>query len=113
MPLAICVGVLIACVQPVVAAPSGADLLAACERALSNGFAGVEGQMCSWYVRPCDCDLGSDPDAPRVCLAPDLETTALAREVTAGLRAEPGLQAQTAAVAAARVLSRKHPCAGP
>jgi hypothetical protein len=111
-PRALCIGLMLACVRIAAAAPSGAELLAACEHALAHGFDGIEGQMCAWYARPCDCDLGH-VDAPRVCLPEQIETEALARDVAAGLRAEPALQAAPPAVAAARILAREYPCAEP
>ena len=76
---------------------------------LTNGFHGIQGQMCTWYVRPCECDP-EKPGKPKVCLPEGLSTEALAREVIAGLRADPALLEMEADVAAARVLVEEYPC---
>lgn len=90
--------------------PGGADLLAACNHSLKNGFAGMQGAMCSYYVTPCDCAAVRKPDAPRVCLPDDVPVAELARKVVAGLQARPGLQSRSASVAAAVILSQDYPC---
>jgi hypothetical protein len=95
------------------AAPSGADLLSACRHALSSKFAGTEGQMCIWYVTPCDCEAVRKPGAPRVCLPESVATEPLAREVVNGLEAQPELQLLDADIAAAKILSRIYPCPDP
>jgi len=92
------------------AAPGGADLLRACEQSLDGGFHGVAGQMCEYYVTPCDCEAGLSEDVPRVCLPDDVVTTVLARKVISGLQAEPSLQRRAAADAAALILARDYPC---
>ena len=92
------------------ATPTGAELLQACRQAITSGFAGVAGQMCAWYVTPCDCGTGKKPEAPRVCLPETVATESLAREVTTGLMAQPELQSQDADVAAAMILFRIYPC---
>lgn len=94
----------------VIAAPTGADVVAACEESLASGFQGTIGMMCVWYVTPCDCDFGKDPAIPRVCLPDDKEPEALAREVIEGLKLRPELQSETAALAASTVLATKYPC---
>ena len=91
------------------AAPGSGELLKACERSLKNGFQGIEGQMCTWYVRPCECDP-EKPGKPNVCLSEGLSTEDLARKVVSGLKAEPALLELEADVAAARVLVRDYPC---
>ena len=58
----------------VIASPTGADVVAACEESLVNGFQGTTGMMCVWYVTPCDCHIGKDPVIPRVCLPDGMET---------------------------------------
>jgi hypothetical protein len=91
-----------------VAAPTGGDLLDACTKSVGTGFDSVAGQMCFWYVTPCDCTF--DTDKPRVCLPESLPTESLAREVIAGLTQEPELRQLDASLAAATVLARKYPC---
>jgi hypothetical protein len=92
------------------AAPAAGDLLKACEHSLKNGFAGIEGDMCTWYVTPCDCDYGKGNDMPRVCLPDRIAVETLARIVVAGLKDQPGFHAEDADFAAARILSRVYPC---
>jgi len=98
-------------VKPVAAAPSGADLIAACEQALANDFQGMNGQMCTWYVTPCDCTYGQESTRmPRVCLPFSVAVEDLAREVITTLQAEPALQSEEAGLAAALILARTYPC---
>jgi hypothetical protein len=92
------------------AAPSGKELLAACEQSLEDGFDGIAGQMCTWYVTPCDCDYGNKPDMPRVCLPASVPVEMLARDVVDGLSDQPGLQQKDADIATALILSRTYPC---
>ena len=94
----------------VIASPTGADVLAACEKSLANGFQGTTGMMCVWYVTPCDCHLGKDPAIPRVCLPEAKETESLAREVIEGLKLRPELQSESAETASSTVLATKYPC---
>ena len=92
------------------AAPSGNDLLTACEESLTNGFQGPSGMMCIWYVTPCDCQYGKDIAIPRVCL-PDREShELLARAVVEGLKSQAELQSESAEMAAGLILSPKYPC---
>ncbi len=93
-----------------IASPTGADVLATCEESLANGFQGITGMMCVWYVTPCDCDYGKDPAIPRVCFPDSMETEALAREVIEGLKSRPELQSKTAELASNSVLATKYPC---
>lgn len=97
-------------VNHVAAAPSGANLIVACEQALANDFQGVEGQMCTWYVTPCDCTYGKKSRMPRVCLPLSVPVEELAREVITTLQAEPALQSEEAGLAAALILARTYPC---
>ena len=94
----------------VLADPSGAGLLSACEFSMDSGFEGIKGQMCTWYVTPCDCEYSKDPQAPRVCLPEFVAIEALAKQVVNGLKAQPELQEKNAEVAAAIILSRTYPC---
>ena len=94
----------------VIASPAGADVLAACEESLANGFQGTTGMMCVWYVTPCDCHLGKDPAIPRVCLPEAKETESLAREVIEGLKLRPELHLESAETASSIVLATKYPC---
>ena len=94
----------------VYAAPSGADLEAACQQSLDEGFHGHEGMLCTWYVTPCDCDYGKEQEAPRVCLPETVTVETLAGEVIAGLQEQPGLKTGDAGFAAALILSRIYPC---
>ena len=94
------------------ASPGGNDLLAACSYALRNGFAGVEGAMCSYYVTPCDCAAVREAGVPRVCLPDDIPVKMLAHKVVDGLNAQPDLQLRTASAAAAAILSVDYPCHG-
>jgi len=94
------------------AAPSANSLLEACEDALKNGFHGNTGLMCSWYVRPCDCQQGKDNAVPRVCLSGDETERHLGTIVVAGLKSHTALRLETAEMAAAIILSSKYPCTG-
>jgi hypothetical protein len=97
-------------IERLMAAPSGTDLLAACEHSLKNGYQGIKGQMCIWYVTPCDCSYGGQSKVPRVCLSPAVATETLVQEVIAGLQKQTELQAEEANVAAALILSQTYPC---
>lgn len=90
------------------AAPTGAELLAACESALNSNFRGLRGKMCTWYVTPCDCD--TTPGLPRVCLTEPIEPQKLARTVTEVLKAIPEFQTRGAEEAVALILSEVYPC---
>ena len=92
------------------AAPSGNDLLTACEESLTNGFHGSTGMMCIWYVTPCDCHHGKDIAISRVCLPNNETHKSLAREVVEGLKSQPELQSQSAEMAVGVILSPKYPC---
>ena len=92
------------------ASPVGADVVLACEESLANDFEGMKGMMCTWYVTPCDCTTGKDPEIQRVCLPDDLEVEELARQVIEGLKLEPELQSKSAEVASSIILSKKYPC---
>lgn len=92
------------------AAPAAADLLEACEYSLNNNFAGIKGEMCTWYVTPCDCDYGLDAVMPRVCLPEKIPVEDLARTVINGLKEQSELLAEDADFAAATILSRVYPC---
>ena len=92
------------------ASPTGADVIAACEQSLANGFQGIRGMMCVWYVTPCDCTYGKEAVVPRVCLPAAKETEALAREVIEGLKLRPELQSLSAELSANSVLADKYPC---
>ena len=93
----------------VLAAPTGADLLGACEDSLMNGFQGTTGMMCVWYVTPCDCH-GKDAAIPRVCLPDGKSPESLAREVIDGLKSQPELQSESAEISASKILAPKYPC---
>lgn len=93
-------------------APNGGALLSACRDALNSGFTGVNGQLCSWYVTPCDCRVGKE-DAPRVCLPESVTAAELAGIVVAGLTEKPGLQERDAESAVASVLAPLYPCTDP
>ena len=92
------------------AAPSGADLLRACEDSIKNGFDTKAGMLCIWYVTPCDCNFAAKKQLPRVCLPEDKSHESLAKEVMTGLQQQPGLKTETAEMAAAKILSLKYPC---
>jgi Ssp1 endopeptidase immunity protein Rap1a len=94
----------------VMATPTGADLLGACEDSLENGFNGATGMMCVWYVTPCDCHHGKDIDIPRVCLPDGKTPESLAREVIDGMKLQPELKLTPAEVSAGVILSAKYPC---
>ncbi|MGB1800706.1 MAG: Rap1a/Tai family immunity protein [Gammaproteobacteria bacterium] len=94
----------------VFAAPSGKDLLAACEIALQQGFQGATGMMCEWYVTPCDCHNGKNSEVPRVCLPEEIETEYLAKQVVSGLKARPELLTKKAEISAGEILREKYPC---
>jgi Ssp1 endopeptidase immunity protein Rap1a len=94
----------------VLSAPTGADLLGACEDSLANGFQGTTGMMCVWYVTPCDCHHGKDSDILRVCLPDGKAAEVLAREVIDGLKLQPELQIKSAEISASVILAAKYPC---
>ena len=91
-------------------APSGTDLLHACEDSLVNGFQSTKGMMCIWYVTPCDCNFGNKKTVPRVCLPDNISHELLAREVIDGLKENSELQPLTAEMAAGTILSPIYPC---
>ena len=95
---------------PLTAAPSGQQLLKACEHAIANGYTGPEASMCEWYVTPCDCNAAQQEPIPRVCLPGDISSRKLARKVIDGLKSEPELTGKSATYAAAVILSRDYPC---
>jgi len=95
---------------PLAAAPTGRQLLKACEQAIDNGYTGPEASMCEWYVTPCDCNSAQHEPVPRVCLPEDISSRELARKVIDGLRSEPDLSYKSAAYAAGVILSRDYPC---
>ncbi len=92
------------------ASPTGADVITACEESLASDFQGMMGMMCTWYVTPCDCTTGKDPEIQRVCLPEDKEVEDLAREVIEGLKSKPELQSKPAEVASSIILSASYPC---
>ena len=94
----------------VTASPTGKDVITACEESLASDFQGVMGMMCTWYVTPCDCTTGKDPEIQRVCLPSDKEVEDLAEEVIEGLKLKPKLQSRSAEVASSIILSEKYPC---
>ncbi len=91
------------------AAPTCKELIRACEIGLSNGFRGLRGKMCVWYVTPCDCDA-SDPALPRVCLPDAVDVERIAVEVTEILKVSPEVQDLEADAAVANILSVIYPC---
>ena len=93
-----------------IAAPSGEQLQQACEYSLENNFEGIKGQMCIWYVTPCDCDPTKQTEAPRVCLPFEQDENDLALKVIEGLKKDPELGKQDASVAAAIILAEYYPC---
>lgn len=111
LPVMFCAGVIqLLLITLVMAAPAASELLKACEHSLANGFEGIEGDMCTWYVTPCDCDYGMASDTPRVCLPKSEPVESLAQTVVEGLREQPELHAEDADFAAATILSRIYPC---
>jgi hypothetical protein len=98
----------IADICPALAAPTGNDLLIACNQSIKSGYNGIEGQMCTWYVTPCDCNI--DKSLPRVCLPENINTNELAQIVVNGLLEDETLQKEYAALSAATILSRHYPC---
>jgi hypothetical protein len=94
-----------------VAAPTGGDLLEACTESVSRGFDSMIGQMCTWYVTPCDCNI--DKSLPAVCLPESADTKSLSAIVISGLTTQPDLQQLDATRAAAMILSEEYPCPVP
>ncbi|MGY8814547.1 MAG: Rap1a/Tai family immunity protein [Gammaproteobacteria bacterium] len=92
------------------AAPTGKDLLYACSKSIESGFNSIEGQMCTWYVTPCNCDANSD--LPEVCLPDNIEIDSLAKSVIKGINQAPELETEYAAHSAAIILSKYYPCTG-
>lgn len=93
---------------PALSVPTGAELKDACAEALVSDFDGLNGQMCTWYVLPCNCT--SNKDIPLVCLPEGVAVTDLATEVISGMADYPDLESWPAANAAAEILSRHYPC---
>jgi len=102
--------VLLIFINPASAVPTAVDLLHACESSLENNFQGIEGDVCTWYVTPCDCDYGKKNEMPRVCLPESVPVESLARIVVDGLKEQPGLHREDANYAAALILTRVYPC---
>ncbi len=92
------------------AAPSGADLLTACENATKNGFDNTKGMLCIWYVTPCDCHFGKANHIPRVCLPDDVSHQSLAKTVIKEIKARPELKQENAEETAATILAPLYPC---
>lgn len=96
--------------ETLLATPTGAELLNACETSMEEGFQGITGMMCVWYVTPCDCHHGKSADIPHVCLPDGLETEYLAQQVVSGLKSKPELQVKTAEVAVGEILVKMYSC---
>ena len=96
--------------RSLMAAPTGEDLLTACEDAQKNGYQSQQGMLCIWYVTPCDCHFGKETTMPRVCLASDISHESLAEDVITGLHDQSQLLTETAEMAAAVILAPKYPC---
>ena len=92
------------------AAPSGADLLSACQQSIANHFVGAKGMLCKWYVTPCDCNIRQEETTPRVCLPEEVNVKELANEVIEKLLVRPDLQQRSAEYAAAMILVERYPC---
>ena len=92
------------------ASPDGADLLRACRTSINNGFTGIEGMMCEYYLTPCACTVGNDPALPRFCPPARVSTGDLAALVIDGFKKSPDLLDRDAQTAAAVILARKYPC---
>jgi hypothetical protein len=90
------------------ASPDGSDLLLACNHALDTGFDSIQGQMCTWYVLPCNCSY--DEELPAVCAPDDIEVSALARIIVTGLKNNEDFMNQTATNSATIILSKTFPC---
>lgn len=93
-----------------VAAPSGADLLAACGAWTDKGADLGAQQLCYWYVTPCDCDYLVKQGLPKVCLPESSTELERAGVVVEGLRQVPALQTESATVAATTILAERYPC---
>lgn len=91
-------------------APTGADLLEACQFAGKNGYDSTQGMMCIWYVTPCDCHFGKSKEIPRVCLPETVSHQQLADVVVRGIQQTPDLKQVSAEQAAANILSPLYPC---
>lgn len=90
-------------------APTGRDLLTACQSSLAEGFNSIEGMLCTWYVTPCDCVHNSE-DIPRVCLPANLTEEYLARLLIDELKSSKNLLSQNAELAANSILVNYYPC---
>lgn len=91
-------------------APTGADLLSACQHAQRSDYQGEKGMLCIWYVTPCDCQSLKDTALPRVCLPADISHETTAAQVVSALKNQVELQSLSAAQAAARILAASYPC---
>ena len=91
------------------AAPSSDDIIKMCERALGNGFRGRPAQMCTWYVTPCDCDIGRN-SALRVCVPEETATRVIAEQVVTLLNGLPEFRQKDGEKAVRQVLAVRYPC---
>lgn len=92
------------------ASPDGSDLLRACRTSLNNGFNGIEGMMCEYYLTPCNCAVGVKASVPKFCPPAGASTDDRAAAVIDGLNKSPVLQDQDAQTAAAVILAKMYPC---
>ncbi len=89
-------------------APTGSDLLLACNTAQEEGYDSIQGQMCTWYIIPCNCSM--DPAIPESCTPENMEVHELADIIIEGLTGNNILLDETATMSAAIILSEKFPC---
>ncbi len=90
------------------AVPTGSDLLLACSLARDNNFDSIQGQMCTWYVIPCNCNY--DADIPQSCTPENMQVPELANIVIEGLTNNEALLNQTASKSAAIILAEQFSC---
>lgn len=86
------------------------ELAETCARALSQNYAGLDAEACSWYVAPCPvCGPEAQPQAAWCVPAGEPVTTIVAR-AAAALRARPDAAHEGAKAAVKDILSRAYPC---
>lgn len=93
----------------VMAEPTVGELIATCEQALAQDYAGLEATMCDWYVAPCGVCGREGPPAKEWCVPQDMTPATVAGLVVKELR---GIEAARPGKSAAKeILRRRFPCA--
>jgi hypothetical protein len=92
------------------AGPSVDELLAACERGVAQGNAGVDSALCEWYAVPCDCKLTRPNLAIEPwCMPASISIDQAMLRVVGELRRQPDGSAPAEQVVP-DILARLYPC---